>query len=299
MCERSVMCERYSRSRKFWNVFWASISTVTVVLAFSSPAAAGTLAGLGGKCADVEGAATADGTPVNLFECHGGANQQWDFEYHFPGYLVRGISGQCLHPEGLTGSGNPGLVVSACSGTEQLWQLGGGFPTDFTLVHADTGMCMDVEDAGTADGTRLQLFPCHGGANQLWSYLRPAGNCLPDATTICLPGSNRFEVSVYFETVQGGGRMGDAQAIPLDSLGLESGGIFYFFNPENPEFLVKVLDGCAINGHWWVFYAATTNVGFELTVVDTLSPTDTRHYFNSDLHPAFTVTDTNAFSTCP
>ncbi len=47
-----------------------------------------------------------------------------------------------------------------------------------------------------------------------------------------------------------------------------------------------------------MFYAATTNVGFELTVRDTATDT-IRVYTNPDVHPAETVTDTQAFATCP
>ncbi len=130
-----------------------------------------------------------------------------------------------------------------------------------------------------------------------------SGTCVPDATTLCLPGYNRFKVTVYFETVQGAGNMGDAQAIPLDSLGLTSGGLFYFINPTDPQFLVKVLDGCPLNNRWWVFYAATTNVGFDLTVTDTQSPlipgVNPRVYNNPDINAAPPVQDTQAFATCP
>ncbi len=114
----------------------------------------------------------------------------------------------------------------------------------------------------------------------------PAGSSIdiPSSTTLCLPADNRFAVSVTFETVQGGGRMGDAQAIPLDSLNLVQGGIFYFLNDENPEFLVKVLDGCGVNDHYWVFFAATTNIGFDLTVTDTATST-TRVYTNPGSQP--------------
>ncbi len=124
-----------------------------------------------------------------------------------------------------------------------------------------------------------------------------AGDCVSDATTLCLPGDARFAVSVEFETVQAGGRMGDAQAVPLDVLGVEKGGVLYFFDPGNPEFLVKIIDGCGVNNRFWVFYAATTNIGFELTVTDTVTDT-TKIYSNPDLNPALTVTDTQAFATC-
>ncbi len=286
------MSENYRRARP---VLSFTIFTVALVLALSGPAQAGSLIGLGGKCADVEGAATADGTPINLFECNGNSNQQWEFEFVSPFYRVKGLGDKCLQPGAMTGSGNPGLVIGPCGGTEDLWQPNAAFPTGFTLTQVDTGLCMDVEGASTADGTRLQLFACHGGVNQTWTL----GGCIPNATTLCLPADNRFEVSVYFETVQAGGRMGDAQAIPLDALGISRGGVFAFSDLANPEFLVKVLDGCAINGHYWVFYAATTNVGFQLTVTDTLAPGATIDYFNPDLNPALTITDTHAFATCP
>ncbi len=117
-------------------------------------------------------------------------------------------------------------------------------------------------------------------------------------TTLYLPAdSGRFEARVSYQTVQGGGRMGEARAIPLASLGIGKGGIFYFLDRGNPELLVKVLDGCAVNGHHWLFYAATTNVGFELTVVDTATGT-VNTYANPDLNPAAPVLDTRAFATC-
>ncbi len=124
------------------------------------------------------------------------------------------------------------------------------------------------------------------------------GDCTADATTLCLPGDDRFEVSVYFETTQGSGSMGNATAISLDSIGITKGGIFAFSDPANPEFLVKILDGCSINNRWWVFFAATTNVGFDLTVTDTATST-TMVYSNPDVHAADTITDTQAFATCP
>ncbi|WP_344439839.1 RICIN domain-containing protein [Kitasatospora nipponensis] len=48
--------------------------------------------------------------------------------------------------------------------------------------------CLDVDRNGTANGTPIQLWDCHGGANQSWTYngfqLRANGKCLD------LPGDN-------------------------------------------------------------------------------------------------------------
>jgi hypothetical protein len=48
-------------------------------------------------------------------------------------------------------------------------------------------------------------------------------------------------------------------------------GAFWFFRPENLELLVKAIDGRAINGRWWFFYGALSNVGYTITVTDTAS----------------------------
>jgi hypothetical protein len=62
--------------------------------------------------------------------------------------------------------------------------------------------------------------------------------------------------------------------------------------------LVKVLDGCGVNDHYWVFLAATTDVGYELTVTDTLSG-ETVSYENTLGTFAEPQLDTAAFETCP
>lgn len=70
--------------------------------------------------------------------------------------------------------------------------------------------------------------------------------------------------------------------------------LFYFFSRENWEVMVKVLDGCAINGNFWVFAAASTDVGYELIVED-LAKSRIRSYPHAAGTPAPAVTDTLAF----
>jgi hypothetical protein len=73
------------------------------------------------------------------------------------------------------------------------------------------------------------------------------------------------------------------------------GGVFWFFSADNLEMLVKVIDGCALNGKYWVFYTAGTNVGLTVTVTDTLLGGSVT-YQNPDLTPAAPVQDTSALS---
>jgi hypothetical protein len=76
--------------------------------------------------------------------------------------------------------------------------------------------------------------------------------------------------------------------------------LFWFFAPDNWELQVKVLDACAVNGYLWVFYAATTDVEFELRVFgrgsqNFTNPVLRRTYGNEQGRPADAVTDTAAF----
>ena len=82
--------------------------------------------------------------------------------------------------------------------------------------------------------------------------------------------------------------------VQLAPLGMPSAGIFWFFCDDNPELLVKVLDGCAHNGRHWLFAAAATNAAFTLEVVDTVSGRR-RSYGNEDLASAAPVLDSAAF----
>lgn len=82
-------------------------------------------------------------------------------------------------------------------------------------------------------------------------------------TSVYLHG--RFDVSLSYQAADGG--MRDAQAVDVDLPG-DSSVLFYFFSPDNSEVLFKVLDGCGVNGHWWVFYAAATDQYLSIDVHD-------------------------------
>lgn len=112
-----------------------------------------------------------------------------------------------------------------------------------------------------------------------------------DATTLCL-NDDRFKVELTWRDFVG--NAGSGVAFPRS----DDSGLFFFFDPGNWEMLVKVLDGCNFNGHWWVFAAATTDVEYTLTVTDTVTE-ESRTYENELGQAAAAVTDTQAFATCP
>ncbi|MEM7587278.1 MAG: matrixin family metalloprotease [Acidobacteriota bacterium] len=118
------------------------------------------------------------------------------------------------------------------------------------------------------------------------------GVCTPDATTLCLNGG-RFSVKIDWEDFDN--NTGFGQVDPMQS---SDSGLMYFFDPENLEVLVKVLDGCAVNNRVWVFAAATTTVRYTLEVTDTVTGAVQR-YTNPLGNSSDAITDTDAFMSCP
>jgi ELWxxDGT repeat protein len=86
--------------------------------------------------------------------------------------------------------------------------------------------------------------------------------CEPGPRRLCLNGGH-FAVTATWKDF--GDRTGEGTALPLTS----DTGAFWFFGPDNLEVLIKVIDGRGLNGKFWVFYGALSNVEYELTVTDT------------------------------
>ena len=111
-----------------------------------------------------------------------------------------------------------------------------------------------------------------GSGSALTEAAGVSSGCLADRTTLCL-NDGRFEVEVSWRDFDGGRGQGFARPLTSDS------GTFWFFGPDNIELIVKVLDGRAINDHFWVYYGALSNVEFTLRVTDTMTGV-TRVYHN-------------------
>ncbi|HWO67756.1 MAG TPA: ThuA domain-containing protein [Umezawaea sp.] len=114
-----------------------------------------------GKCVDVSGSSTADGAKVQLWSCHGGANQQWSAV----GSTLRAF-GKCLGVAGGSTANGTQAQLSTCDGSGgQNWTAG----ASGSLVNAQSGKCLDANGASAADGTQLIIWTCHGGTNQRWT----------------------------------------------------------------------------------------------------------------------------------
>jgi glucosylceramidase len=122
----------------------------------------GAITGIGGKCVDVAGAATTNGTAIQLFDCNGTSAQTWSVATD--GSLQ--ALGKCMDlVSGGTANGTQ-VQLFDCNGTgAQKWT----YTTGHDLVNPASGRCLDATGVSSANGTRLQIWDCTGGANQKWT----------------------------------------------------------------------------------------------------------------------------------
>ncbi len=88
------------------------------------------------------------------------------------------------------------------------------------------------------------------------------GPCWPSEDRLCLQ-EGRFGLEV--DWAKPSGTTGKGRVVPLET---KDSGIFWFFAAKNWELMVKVLDGCVINGHYWLLLAGSTDVQWHLEVTD-------------------------------
>lgn len=116
------------------------------------------------------------------------------------------------------------------------------------------------------------------------------GQCISGGPLLCL-NKSRFQVQATWHTATS---INAAKAAQLT----DESGFFAFFDPSNVELTVKVLNGCGLGSHYWVFLSGLTNVGVTVTVTDT--QTGAVKTYTNPLNKTFaTVLDTSAFPTCP
>ena len=151
---------------------------------------------------------------------------------------------------------------------------------------------MSAGETGTLTFRNISGNGCIWGPNYVTLRSATPGGCNASSETLCLR-NNRFSVEVAYRFHDG--TTGFAK---VASAGTDESGLLYYVNDNNWEFLLKILDACRLNDHYWVFFAATTDVEFTVTVIDTLDGTQ-KQYFNALGSPADAVTDIFAFETCP
>ena len=136
-------------------------------------------------------------------------------------------------------------------------------------------------------------------APTIYNFVVPAGAtaCLDDGAGLCL--LDRFYITVTWQTADGSQGWGVPVQLTDNPTTGKGGGYWWFFNQDNPEVFVKILNACSFSPYYWVFATGLTDVEVHVQVEDTA------HFgevwtMDSVLGVPFPPnTDTNAFATCP
>lgn len=107
--------------------------------------------------------------------------------------------------------------------------------------------------------------------------------CSSSSTRACVQG-NRFGIQVYM-----------ASAYATVAASSSQSAVFWRYSSSNWEVVAKVLNGCSINGYWWVFAAGATTSGYTLRVND-YSSGGSIAYNGAALCP---IADTGMYNTFP
>ena len=187
------------------------------------------------------------------------------------GLFVRDLSARLRLDEISPSSGSTDggtLVLLSGDGfrPDSVVAVGGSSTTDFTFfnpqrIRVRTG----AHPSGLEDVTVTNPDGAHATLPAAFFYA--SWSCDPNPTTLCLE-SGRFQVGVK-------GPDGAASAAPLT---LKSG-FFWFDWNQNPQVVVKILDGRTENGHYWIHVSALTDAGFTVRVTDRVSG-KTHDYIN-------------------
>jgi glucose/arabinose dehydrogenase/type 1 glutamine amidotransferase len=121
----------------------------------------GPIKGLAGKCLDVAGGNSADGTQVQLFGCNSSPAQTWTVS----GQQLK-VLGKCLDIAGGSTADGAKIQLWSCNGSgAQNWVP----QADGSLKNPQSNKCLDVAGSNSADGTVVTLWTCSGDANQKWT----------------------------------------------------------------------------------------------------------------------------------
>jgi hypothetical protein len=127
-----------------------------------------------GKCLDIPGWNTRNGTPIELYDCNETTNQK--FQLTGNGQIKSIIGNKCIDVSDGVGKLNRGATVWRAP--IQIWDCDTNNPNQkFTYDERSKAfrwntkalgrnMCIDMPGGQTANGTKLILWECHGGDPQ-------------------------------------------------------------------------------------------------------------------------------------
>ncbi|WP_435056322.1 ricin-type beta-trefoil lectin domain protein [Streptomyces venezuelae] len=140
--------------------------------------------GASGKCLDVQGGGTADGTPVQVYTCNGGGAQSWQLFGDDHGLHLRNSkSFKCLEVASNKNANGTKIQISTCnSSPAQTWDFNLRATTGLKSV--GTGKCVDLPAYDNSVDARL--WDCNASAPQQFDVK-------PSANTGSVPPKSEFD----------------------------------------------------------------------------------------------------------
>ncbi|MET8764061.1 ricin-type beta-trefoil lectin domain protein [Lentzea sp. NPDC004782] len=111
-----------------------------------------------GRCLDVNGAGTANGTAMISWDCHTNANQQ----FSTVGQTLQ-VTGKCVEAPNNAGSGTQARIWDCNGGANQNWNIG----TNGTITNVQSGLCLNA--TSNNNGAAVTVATCNGSAAQRWA----------------------------------------------------------------------------------------------------------------------------------
>ncbi|UUU38960.1 non-reducing end alpha-L-arabinofuranosidase family hydrolase [Streptomyces sp. NBC_00162] len=134
-----------------------------------------------GRCIDINGSTTGNGTQAQLSDCNGQTNQRWTYT---SGKQLMIYGNKCLDAMAKGTSNGTMVVIWDCNGgANQQWKIN----TNGTITGVQSGLCLDAVGAATANGTKIQLYSCASVDNQKWTA--PSGT---GGGTCALPSTYKW-----------------------------------------------------------------------------------------------------------
>ncbi|MFJ8429909.1 ricin-type beta-trefoil lectin domain protein [Kitasatospora sp. NPDC094019] len=142
-------------------IYGGTVAAAKVVFGPTPPAGPfGRITGYGNKCVTVKDS-TANGTPVQMWDCVGSTTQTW--KVAADGTLR--TLGKCLDVRGgVTDMGTPVQLYDCNGGGAQQWRA----RADGSLFNPMSGRCLDDFAYSTTNGSSIVIWDCNGAANQVW-----------------------------------------------------------------------------------------------------------------------------------
>ena len=174
-----------------------------------------------------------------------------------------GDSAVDLKWSGRWADGSLGLITVEGRNPESNW-------VELVTAQASAGS-VQVTGLMTDTPYTFRLASGSGGAREFSQEVSATTGAFRDACRIggqylCLR-DGRFEVQAHWSNPDMAGEHGFGTGVPIDFS--DESGLFWFFEPDNVELVLKVLDGTALNGNFWVFFGALSDVEYWVTVEDT------------------------------